>query len=111
MDYKTISTGFLVFGVLVLAWVFYSAFQITETSYYAQNSLPTNSQANVPQSSLAQQTTQQQTQIPAKCGNIEDPQNIQHLSHHPDQFQDCLKLVDPVKFKNAVGRDVSEFLR
>ena len=48
--------------------------------------------------------------IPPECGNIDDPKNLQHLSHHPDQFQACYKVVDPAKFKQAVGQDVSVFI-
>lgn len=44
------------------------------------------------------------------CGDLEDAKNIQHLSHHPEMYQDCLKKVDPGKFKEATGKDLSEFL-
>ena len=54
---------------------------------------------------------QQQVAIPPDCGDINNPQNLQHLSHHPDRFQACYKVVDPAKFKAAVGRDVSEFIQ
>lgn len=49
--------------------------------------------------------------IPPECGDINDPAQLQHLSHHPDQFQECYKVVDPAKFKAAVGQDVSAFMR
>lgn len=48
--------------------------------------------------------------IPPECGDINDPANLQHLSHHPDQFQACYKVVDSAKFKAAVGQDVSAFI-
>ncbi len=48
---------------------------------------------------------------PAECGDINDPSNLQHLSHHPDRFQECYKYVDPVKFRQAVGQDLSNFQR
>lgn len=48
--------------------------------------------------------------VPPECGDINDPKQLQHLSHHPDQFQACYKVVDPVKFKQAVGQDVSVFI-
>ncbi len=53
----------------------------------------------------------QQAAIPSECGDINDPKNLQHLSHHPDQFQECYKFVDANKFRQAVGRDLSEFRR
>ena len=49
--------------------------------------------------------------IPPECGDINDPANLQHLSHHPEKFQACYKVVDPAKFKAAVGQDVSVFMR
>ncbi|MEW6035172.1 MAG: hypothetical protein AB1529_01035 [Candidatus Micrarchaeota archaeon] len=48
---------------------------------------------------------------PPECGDINDPSNLQHLSHHPDRFQECYKYVNPVKFKQAVGQDLSNFQR
>ena len=53
----------------------------------------------------------QQAQVPPECGDINNPQNLQHLSHHPDRFQACYRIVDPAKFKAAVGGDVTEFIR
>lgn len=51
------------------------------------------------------------TQIPAECGNINDQANIQRLSHHPDQFRRCYRVIDPAKFKAATGQDISDFIR
>lgn len=48
---------------------------------------------------------------PAECGNINDAKNLQHLSHHPDQFQECYKYVDAGKFQQAVGQPLSNFQR
>lgn len=48
---------------------------------------------------------------PAECGDINDLSNIQHLSHHPDRFQECYRYVDPAKFKAATGEDISSYLR
>ena len=65
--------------------------------------------ANNPQN--FQYYQQQAQQAGGECGDRNDPANLQHLSHHPDQFQSCYGVVDPVKFKAAVGRDVGEFIR
>src|SRR5512143_1013633 len=51
------------------------------------------------------------TAVPPECGDINDPANLQHLSHHPDRFQACYRVVDPAKFKAATGQDVSSFIR
>ncbi|MEM2138364.1 MAG: hypothetical protein QW568_04715 [Candidatus Anstonellaceae archaeon] len=57
------------------------------------------------------QLQQAQGPVPSKCGDINDPKNLQHLSHHPDQFQDCYPYVDPGKFQQAVGQPLSNFMR
>lgn len=56
-------------------------------------------------------TAQLSGAIPPECGDINDPQNLQHLSHHPDRFQACYKYVDPGKFQQAVGQPLSNFQR
>ena len=45
------------------------------------------------------------------CGDLNDTANIQHLSHHPDRFAECVKQIDPAKFKEAVGIEKSEWLK
>jgi hypothetical protein len=65
--------------------------------------------ANTPQNSQYYQAAA--ASAGSECGDLNDPANLQHLSHHPDRFQSCYRLVDPAKFKAAVGRDVSEFMR
>src|SRR3989304_4328656 len=48
---------------------------------------------------------------PSEGGGINTPKTLQHLSHHPDRFQECYKFVDPAKFKAAVGEDLSNYRR
>jgi len=52
-----------------------------------------------------------QQQSSTGCGDLNDNGNIQHLSHHPDQYKECIKQVDPAKFKEAVGEDRESFLK
>lgn len=53
----------------------------------------------------------QQYQAPVDaCGDLNDIANIQHLSHHPAQYEECLKKVNPEKFKEAVGEDLNTFM-
>ncbi len=33
------------------------------------------------------------------CGDLTDAGNVQHLSHHPSQYADCIKQVSPQIFK------------
>ena len=81
---------------------------------YGVFAMPQRQQADFSASAYGAQQPAQfaaPAQIPAKCGNINDPAQLQHLSHHPDQFQECYRVVDPAKFKAAVGQDVSVFMR
>ncbi len=45
------------------------------------------------------------------CGDLNDIANVQHLSHHPSQYADCIKQVSPEVFKQAVGTDKNAFMR
>ncbi len=47
----------------------------------------------------------------AGCGDLTDPANVQHLSHHPDQYADCIKQVSPDIFKQATGTDKNVFMQ
>ena len=78
---------------------------------YGVFAMPTRQQADFSASAGGAAQFAAPAQIPAKCGNINDPAQWQHLSHHPDQFQECYRVVDPAKFKAAVGQDVSVFMR
>lgn len=48
--------------------------------------------------------------LPAECGDITNPTNVQHLSHHPQLYGACIKLVDPAIFKQAVGTDKATYM-
>lgn len=91
MEEKTITYIALVGAFAVLGWVLYGAF----------------SSPAAPSSGLAALPNQA---IPSECGDITDNANVQHLSHHPSQFGECIKLVDPAKFKEAVGTDKSAYM-
>jgi len=45
------------------------------------------------------------------CGDLTDLSNIQHLSHHPQQYAECIKLVSDEKFQQAVGISKSQFMQ
>ena len=46
----------------------------------------------------------------SECGDLDDLSNIQHLSHHPQQYKDCIKQVKPQKFLEATGQNLEDFL-
>jgi len=52
-----------------------------------------------------------QQQNAGGCGDLNDVTNVQHLSHHPSQYADCIKQVSPEVFKQAVGTDKETFMR
>lgn len=52
-----------------------------------------------------------QQQTAGGCGDLNDLRNVQHLSHHPSQYADCIKQVSPEMFKQAVGTDKDAFMR
>ncbi len=100
--------GALLIGAFVLAWVAMDGAGVL--------SQPAGSPAVGQDGKLlatepnARYFAQEAQTVGSECGNLNDPQNLQHLSHHPSQFQACYKAVDPAKFKAAVGKDVSEFI-
>ncbi|VVB61408.1 Uncharacterised protein [uncultured archaeon] len=46
-----------------------------------------------------------------ECGDLNEVGNVQHLSHHPSQYADCLKQVSPTVFKQATGTDKEAFMQ
>ncbi len=95
----------LLAGVLVLG---YGMFFMPSAQAY-QTASPSQSYGTAAPAAGGK-TSLASASIPPECGDINDPKQLQHLSHHPDQFQACYKVVDPVKFKAAAGRDVSVFI-
>jgi len=88
MKEKTITNIALVFAFAVLGGVLYSAF-----------SAPAYQPQPIVQA------------IPPECGDITANSNVQHLSHHPATYGECIKLVSPEKFREATGTDKSTYMR
>ncbi len=62
--------------------------------------------------SFSKQATASPTSFSSsECGNLNDMSNIQHLSHHPDIFSECIKQVEPEKFLQAVGIPKDQYLK
>ena len=53
---------------------------------------------------------QQAASSGSQCGNLQDVANVQHLSHHPGQYADCLKKVDPAFLQKATGKTIEQIL-
>ena len=49
-------------------------------------------------------------QTGSECGDMTDLSNVQHLSHHPDRFADCIKQVDPEIFEKAVSQSKESYM-
>ena len=95
--------GLLFVAVLILAW--------TAFSMFSKPQLDRDAQGRVLQTSANAQFFQQQAaQSGSECGDLKDEANVQHLSHHPDRFSDCLRQVDPAFLKQATGQTLQEIL-
>lgn len=84
----------IIVSALVLGWVFWSSF----------NSSPAANPASSSPYSPGLATGNDD------CGDLTDTSNVQHLSHHPGQFADCIKKVDPAIFRQAVGKDKDAYM-
>jgi len=93
MNNKMLVYAVVIFAVAVLAW------SITTMA----NGSKTNAQYQY-YNNLQQQST-------SGCGDLADNGNVQHLSHHPEQYAECIKQVDAQKFKEAVGTDKDTFMK
>ncbi|VVB59975.1 Uncharacterised protein [uncultured archaeon] len=82
-------------AVLVLGWVFWS-------SYVISGSAPAAANTNTYSSGFATGSD--------NCGDLNDPSNVQHLSHHLGTFGECIKKVDPAVFKQATGKDKDAYM-
>ncbi|MBI4361332.1 hypothetical protein HY572_06195 [Candidatus Micrarchaeota archaeon] len=45
-----------------------------------------------------------------ECGDLNDESNVQHLSHHPDRYADCLKQVEPGALQKATGKTLQQIV-
>ncbi len=93
--------GVLVLAVVVLAWSMIT--MLTPTSQTA-NTLEKNDKNFQYYENLNKQSTN-------NCGDLTDPDNIQHLTHHPGQYSDCIKQVDAQIFESAIGQNKEDWMR
>ncbi|HIH19909.1 TPA: hypothetical protein HA244_01435 [Candidatus Micrarchaeota archaeon] len=95
--------GLLFMAVLVLAWTVFSVF--------SKPKLDLDAQGKVLETASNEQYFQQQAaQVGNECGNLKDEATVQHLSHHPSQYAQCLRQVDPAFLKQATGKTLGELL-
>lgn len=79
--------GLLVLAVFGLIFTAYNTF--FKTTSYAKTVSPSSDQ----------------------CGDLNDLSNVQHLSHHPNIYADCIKKVDSQKFYEAVGMTKEQYMK
>ena len=95
--------GLFFLTVMLLAW---SAF-----AFFAKPSFTADAQGNVLQTQSNYQYFQEQAaQSGSECGDLNDEANVQHLSHHPDRFENCLRQVDPAFLRKATGKTLEQIL-
>lgn len=51
-----------------------------------------------------------QQPVASSCGDLTSAVYVQHLSHHPGIYADCLKQVDPAFLKQVTGRTLQQIL-
>jgi hypothetical protein len=105
MDYKLILSGIGLAAILLASMYFLSTVSAQD------NKEQLNDQESVAQTSENDQYFQQKAQAAGDvCGDLTSNANIQHLSHHPDRYTDCLTKVDPALLKQATGKTLGEIL-
>ena len=92
MNNKIIVLGLVIIAIVVLGWSAYTTISSNNTAKYEYYE------------TLIQGSG-------TECGDLNDNSNVQHLSHHPQQYTECIKKVDPAKFKEAVGQEKQDFLK
>ncbi len=93
----------LLFGVLLVAWSAYG--------FLAPNGPIMDSSGQVLKTAANQQYfASVAAQSGNTCGDLKDTQNVQHLSHHPGQYADCLKQVDPAFLQQATGKTYQQIV-
>lgn len=53
---------------------------------------------------------QQAASAGSECGDLQDAANVQHLSHHPSQYSECLKKVDAAFLMQATGQSLQQLI-
>ncbi|MBI5225284.1 hypothetical protein HY989_05430 [Candidatus Micrarchaeota archaeon] len=92
---------FLMIGVLALGFF----------SFFSAPKLQADSQGKILQTASNSQYYQQKAQAQGtECGDLKDAGNVQHLSHHPSKYADCLKKVDLAFLKQATGKTLGEIM-
>ena len=84
----------------MLGWVFYGFVSPPQPAQYQANG------AGATHATFSQSGSG----VDDECGDITDASNVQHLGHHPDQFANCLKKVNPQLLKQATGKTLDELL-
>src|SRR3989344_5878473 len=93
MKNEYILYGAVIFGVAILAWSITSLFQSNTVGSAKYNYYQAQAQ-----------------QSGSECGDMTDLANVQHLSHHPDRFGNCIKQVDAQIFEQAVGQSKEAYM-
>lgn len=99
---KYLEYGLVFVVVLVLAFAFFvyrPAGQATDASG-----------ALVPSGQNFQYYQQKAQALGDECGDLKDEGNVQHLSHHPGQYAECLKKVEPAMLQKATGKTLKELI-
>ena len=94
-----------------LVFVGVIAVGLAAMTFFSEPKVAYGVQGNVIQSAANQQVfAQQAAAAGGQCGSLTDAANVQHLSHHPGQYEQCLRQVDPNFLKQATGQTLEQIL-
>ena len=100
---ELIMYGLVFVGVLVVG--------LAAMTFFSEPKIAYDVQGKVIQSAANQQVFAQQAAVAGSdCGSLTDTANVQHLSHHPGQYEQCLRQVDPGFLKQATGQTLELIL-
>ena len=93
--------GVLFISVALLAWSVISFFRPAQVQRDSSgNVLNSSSNFNIYSSQAGA----------SGCGNLSDSGNVQHLSHHPSLYANCLEQVDPTFLQQVTGKTLQQIL-
>lgn len=105
--------GVVAAAVAVIAWAVLGIFGAgaSSTAYNAGSVSAPSASAGAAEGQMNEAGMDESGMNGTGCGDLTDPGNVQHLSHHPSQYADCIKQVSPEVFKQATGTDKNTFMQ
>lgn len=101
----------LVMGILMIALAVFILYSMGIFSEWTMNKINASAGAVTTQTQVKSVANSLLVNgIDPACGNLTDTANIQHLSHHPSQYKECLEKIDSQLLKDATGKTLNELI-